>query len=372
LKVVVASPLEAGSQWAHALNTIKMADGFSKIGHDVTLITRRENGCETKSKQELVDMYGIDDRLHWLQLKTEYMGINVYRQGFPFSWKACQLARSIRPGLVYGRDFYFPWLCARAGVNAAAESHAPPGTDSFRLKTLVRATHNPHFKIWATISETLREYYCSMGADGSKIKVLPDAVDLSMFSRPADSGDSPYEKGKSNVVYAGHLYDYKGIPTILGSAKRLPHIAFHLIGGWPGDIARHQRSVHDQKLRNVTFHGLRKHAEVPRYLWHADVLLLPPSGTHPSAAWTSPVKLGEYLASGAPVIASDIPALRTWLSDEESLFIAPDDPEAMAEGICSLIHDSALAKSVSSHGMKRAQSLSYESRATAICKALEQ
>ena len=122
MKVVGASPLEAGSQWAHALNTIKMADGFSKIGHDVTLITRRENGRETKSKQELVDMYGIDDRLDWLQLKTGHMGIDVFRQGFPFSWKACRLARSMRPGLVYGRDFYFPWLCARAGINAAAES----------------------------------------------------------------------------------------------------------------------------------------------------------------------------------------------------------------------------------------------------------
>jgi glycosyltransferase involved in cell wall biosynthesis len=366
MKIVVASPLASGSQWAHALNTIKMADGFARLGHDVTLVTRRDGGQEIPHR-ELVAMYGIDERLHWDQLKTGYAGVDVFRQGFPFSWKAYRVARSLKADLVYGRDFYFPWLCAKVGIDATAESHAPPGTDSMRFRTLVRASRLPRFRMWVTISETLREYYASRGADASKIRVLPDAVDLSMFLRPGDPGVSPYRSARPKVVYAGHLYDYKGIPTILDAAGRLPDIEFHLVGGWPEDVDRHRRTADEHRLSNVTFHGLRKYSEVPAYLWHADLLLLPPSGDHPSAAWTSPVKLGEYLASGTPVISTDIPALRTWLTEVETRFVPPDDGRAMAGAVRELLDDRVRYNSLSVNGAARAQSLSYESRASAIC-----
>lgn len=36
--MVVTSPLSAGSQWAHAINTIKHADAFAQLGHDVVII----------------------------------------------------------------------------------------------------------------------------------------------------------------------------------------------------------------------------------------------------------------------------------------------------------------------------------------------
>lgn len=222
--------------------------------------------------------------------------------------------------------------------------------------------------MWVTISETLREYYAAQGADASKIRVLPDAVDLSMFLRPGDPGPSPYRSGRANVAYAGHLYDYKGIPTILEAAARLPDIDFHLVGGWPEDVERHRRTVEERDLGNVTLHGLRKYSEVPAYLWHADLLLLPPSGDHPSAAWTSPVKLGEYLASGVPVISTDIPALRTWLTDNESEFIAPDDGNEMAGAIGKLLDDRSRYESLSVNGVTRAHALSYESRASVICE----
>lgn len=367
MRIVVASPLEAGSQWAHALNTIKMADGFTRLGHDVTLVTRRDGGSEIPHR-ELVEMYGIDQRLRWQQLKTTYAGVNVFRQGFPFSWKAYRVARSLNAELVYGRDFYFPWLCARAGIDAAAESHAPPGTDSLRFRTLVRASRMPSFRMWVTISETLRDYYASRGADAARIRVLPDAVDLSMFLRPADVGKNPYGAGGPNVVYAGHLYDYKGIPTILDAAGRLPDVRFHLIGGWPEDVSRHRATAAERRMHNVTFHGLRRYSEVPAFLWHADLLLLPPSADHPSAAWTSPVKLGEYLASGTPVIATDIPALRRWLTDEETQFIAADDGDAMADAVTELLGDRPRCGALSASGVALAHSLSYETRAAAVCE----
>ena len=38
MRIVVGSALKASSQWAHAINTVKMAEGFARLGHDVTVI----------------------------------------------------------------------------------------------------------------------------------------------------------------------------------------------------------------------------------------------------------------------------------------------------------------------------------------------
>jgi glycosyltransferase involved in cell wall biosynthesis len=141
---------------------------------------------------------------------------------------------------------------------------------------------------------------------------------------------------------------------------------FHLVGGLPEDVRRTREQLRDRGLRNVIVHGYQPPANVPPFLWHADVLLLPPSGNHPSARWTSPVKLGEYLASGVPVVSTRIPALRDWLTEDETRFVEPDDPAALAAGILDVLQDETLAESLSATGLRLAHTLAYKRRAEQI------
>ena len=204
-------------------------------------------------------------------------------------------------------------------IATVAEKHSPIDTNTAPFCRLVDATRHPHFYLWVTISHRLANYYHSQGVPEKKLIVLSDAVDLKLFQRPDRLPASPYAENCPNVAYVGHLYDYKGIPTVLEAAA----IAL-------------------------------------------DVLLLPPSQHHPSAAWTSPVKLGEYLASGTPIVATDIPALRDWLTDKEVEFVEPDNAEAMVEGIRHLLSDRQRAEQLRRYGLVKAQELSYEQRAEAI------
>jgi glycosyltransferase involved in cell wall biosynthesis len=256
------------------------------------------------------------------------------------------------------------------GITTVAESHAQPGTTSVPFLRLVQATHHPAFRLWVTISEHLADHYQSLGVPRDKLIVLPDAVDLQLFQRPVSLPPSPYCSDQPVVAYIGHLYDYKGIPTILQAAALLPEVGFHLVGGLPEDLSRQRARVEQMGLDNVTFHGLRPHSEVPPFLWHADTLLLPPSAHHPSAAWTSPLKVGEYLASGTPVVATSIPALRDWLSVHEVKFVPPDDAVAMADGILSILKDPDYSMSLSEAGLKKAQTLSYQHRAARVLERL--
>ena len=101
-------------------------------------------------------------------------------------------------------------------------------------------------------------------------------------------------------------------------------------------------------------------------MFKADLLLLPPSGKHPSANWTSPVKLGEYLASKTPILASRIPALTNFLTDEEVFFFDADDPKNLAEMILFIKNNDKLALKKSERGYQKAITMSYDLKAKKI------
>lgn len=368
-RVLVVGGFEAGSHWAHAINTIKMAQGFARSGYEVTILCRRAG--ERKHRWEHLNReYGINERIRWIQLPRKILFKNT-REHWLFSLMVLIIAFRLKPDLVYARNYIFPWLSCKAGIVTVAECHAHPDNRTSEFMRLVKASQQSSFKLWVTISDVLRDHYASIGVPEEKIIVLPDAVDLELFLRPPLLPESPYDVNAVNIVYVGHLYDYKGIPAILATAKLLPDYYFHLVGGWKEDIRRHKNWVQTNQVSNVIFHGMKPHAEIPGYLWHADVLLLTPSANHPSAQWTSPVKMGEYLASSVPVVATSIPALLDWLSDKEVCFVEPDNAGAMAAGILRILDNPDYGKSLAESGLELAKTLTYGNRVKKILEAID-
>lgn len=356
MRIIVIAANNAGSPKAHAINLIKTAEGFHNCGHEVILITKKS--LRTMNKMELYKIYGIPEDILWIQVPN-FVGENLL-----FAIFALPFILKLSPDLIYARNYACPWLLTKIGLPTVVESHIYPNQNRW-FNRFIGSTHNPNFKAVITINETLRDSYLNKGVS-SKILVFPDAVDPKLFERPNVLPSSPYGSQKKIVTYAGHLYDYKGIPTILEAAKELPDIIFHLVGGLPEDIDRQKKRISDMKITNVYLDGLKPHAEVPKYLWHADILLLPPSADHPSAQWTSPVKAGEYLLSGTPVIATSIPALKRWFTDKEVEFISPDDPQEMATAIRYLLSNKNRTEELTRNGIKWALENTYAKRAKKI------
>jgi glycosyltransferase involved in cell wall biosynthesis len=76
------------------------------------------------------------------------------------------------------------------------------------------------------------------------------------------------------------------------------------------------------------------------------------------------------LASGTPIVASSIPALRDWLSKDEVRFVEPDDAGAMTTGILEVLSDPVYAENLSRRGLEKVMSFSYERRAQEILARL--
>src|SRR4030095_6271244 len=143
--------------------------------------------------------------------------------------------------------------------------------------------------------------------------------------------------GGFRCLYAGSLDPLKGLPTVLTAAAATPDVEFVILGGRGPDL------VADRWASNVRFAGAVPGAAGGAELRPPHALLLP----HAAAAagrYHSPLKLFEYLAAGRAILASDLPATREILTHGQNAWLcAPEDPQALADGIALLPDDPSRA-----------------------------
>ncbi|MCL4222068.1 MAG: glycosyltransferase [Phycisphaerales bacterium] len=355
MRIAVVSQIRPGSSLAHAINVIKTAGGFARLGHHVTLYTL---ACEAEHP---ADLYHEPD-LRWVAAPA----LDAANLDECFGRWAANAIAADAPDLVYARNFVAPLFLAERGIPVVVETHAHVGAINSLLDRTLHATHSSDaLRAIITIAPILRDHYIARGGRSDRIHVVPDGVDIDLFTTPQPA---PWPTGAIRAVYAGHLFDYKGIPTILDAAALMPHVRFEMVGGLPGDIERARQRVAERLLPNVAMHGHVPHARVPAFVQHADVLLLPPSAREASRDWTSPVKLGEYLATGVPIACSSIPALTRVLREPLVRFCTPDDASSLADAIERSLLESP--DDPARHArIAHARTLSYAARAGAILNA---
>lgn len=372
--VGVMSEIEAGSHKAHAINVVKTAGGFARLGHRVIL------WCRGKPLEG--DPYG-EPSVEWRIAPPE---LDAGKPGHPdarsrrFAEWATDDAIGQGVRFVYGRSFTGPLEAARAGLAAVCETHAGIGDVNPLLDQALHNARPGGIASIITISRHLAQHYISRGAMPDRVAVVPDGVDVELFSppsHPALRGPDPFgvTDGRSRVLHSGHLTASRGIPTLIEAAPYLLSARVHLLGGLPEDVTRARDHASRVEAKEgapagslITFHDSVPHAHVPRWLWHADCLVIPNSGKDRVALWASPVKLGEYLAAGRPIVASAVPALRELVDDACVQWFTPDDPADLARAI-----DRALGEAGDGQRQARRRELahrySYANRARAILLA---
>jgi glycosyltransferase involved in cell wall biosynthesis len=204
-----------------------------------------------------------------------------------------------------------------------------------------------------------------LGLSPERISVIPNAVDIKEFALDTSKENACRTLGlnpsKRYAVYTGHLYGWKGVDTLARAAILLPkewEVLF--VGGRVGDIAEF-RTTHAGNAR-IRLIGQRPHKEIPLWQRAADVLVLPNTAKKEiSLHYTSPMKLFEYMASGRPIVASDIPSITEHLTADRGVLVRPDDEQALSAGIL----EATLAEAVTRtrHAQEYVSGLSWALRA---------
>ena len=174
--------------------------------------------------------------------------------------------------------------------------------------------NSPLFQVAITVADSVKDNMIAMGMPEAKIVKLPLSFNSAFLVRYTKAAAQWREKllthqRKKLVVYSGGLYKFKGVDLLLDVAQKLPHIQFVFAGGKSAQIKHYQNLVQVRNIDNVVFLGYIQHEQLPSLLQSADVLAHPHlSGK--AATFTSPLKFFEYLSSGMPIVASEIPPLK--------------------------------------------------------------
>lgn len=147
--------------------------------------------------------------------------------------------------------------------------------------------------------------HLSQLAPKSRGLLLPNGVEFEHFRQPRPEPSDLQAIPGPRLVYAGAFdarFDWAAVNRI---ARQRPHLQLILIGPLLGA----QKPAGQQQLPpNVHLLGPRSYDDLPAYLQHANVGLLPMTA-HPANAGRSPMKLYEYGAAGLPVLATATPEL---------------------------------------------------------------
>ncbi len=136
-----------------------------------------------------------------------------------------------------------------------------------------------------------------------------------------------------------------------------------IIGGKESDKEGMRR-----RYTNVLFLGPRPYAELADNLAAADVLVLPNSGKHViSERFTSPLKLFAYMASGIPIVASDLPSIREVLDEGSAYFAKPDDAQDLARKVQEVVSDPN-ARAKAARAREKVKEYSWKKRAQKILR----
>jgi len=170
----------------------------------------------------------------------------------------------------------------------------------------------------------------------AKFKEIPYGVDTDKFS-PAIKKDSQIK----NILFVGALdkaHYFKGVNILLKAISRfqISDFRFQIVGD--GDLkTSYEKLAEKLDIKDrVEFLGKISDEELPRIYQQADLLVLPSINKNEAFG----LVLLEAMACGVPVIASDLPGVRTVFEDgRQGLLCKPGDVSDLKNKIEEILAD---------------------------------
>jgi glycosyltransferase involved in cell wall biosynthesis len=350
---------------AHGLQMMKLCETFALEGNDVTMLApSRKN----KIKTDPYKFYNVSKNFKVVYIKCPDL-VDWGPTGFMLTTWIFGLLAVIevlkrKTDWVYSRDIAALWILSWTNKKFIFEIH-----DDQRKTGAARVLK----KCTGLISTNRALISLHKEYAGRDMPTLhaPSSVSINEF--PTDKNkerirqDLGLSAERKIVLYAGHLYAYKGGDTLADAAVSLPQVDFVFVGGMENDINRFRGKY--GSFENIKILGHKPHDMVPYYLKAADLLVLPNTAKDTfSLLYTSPIKLFEYMASGTAILASDIPSIREILDESTGFFFEPDSSASLQASILDIFKNGAEAAKRASQAAKEVQKYSYIERARRVLK----
>jgi glycosyltransferase involved in cell wall biosynthesis len=328
-------------------HVLAVAEGLAALGHEVHVLASPGGGAPSLGP---VHWHSFGPPLGFRQLR--FLRAGAVRA----------LATSMRPDVIMERYYNFGGEGVRAAVALklplVLEVNAPVvDYEGSPKRVLDRALLVEPMRRW-------REWQCRVAAliVTPSASIVPNEVarerileiewgaDTERF-RPFAPGSHPFPRRTETIaVFAGAFRRWHGAIHLVEAIRTLrargrTNISALMIGDGPefGRVRRAAAGIED----SVLLMGAVDHDRVPGFLAAAHIGVAPfdVSAHAPLALdfYWSPLKVFEYMASGLPVVAPDIPRLRRIVADgREGLLYDAADPNGLVSALERLLDDDAL------------------------------
>jgi glycosyltransferase involved in cell wall biosynthesis len=193
-------------------------------------------------------------------------------------------------------------------------------------------------------TEMIKRKFIALGLDEDRIVVIPTGVDISLF-HPTPLPKEPV------VLYYGTFQSHRTqlLLEVVGALVRMQRgVRFLLVGDIPPAVRYRLLRVAGSR---VEMPGFIEHDLLPQYIQKARVCILPQDR---SLGGRLSIKLLEYMASGRPVVSTNVDESFP-LKESGAGLITEIDAESFADAVIRLLEDDALASYLSRKGVEYAQ-----------------
>jgi glycosyltransferase involved in cell wall biosynthesis len=325
---------------------MKMCQGFVENNVDTTLIV--PDALKQYPSERIYDHYSIKYKFPIERFKLSHKPGKLTQ----FALKSVLFVKKKEGDvIIYSRNAKVAIWASLLFIPFIIELHDKPKTPTDNL-SIKLGSLSKHLITFVVISKALKKKYRKLGYNGDKFVVLPDAVDLNAF--PAPQYFKRKCRNRISLGYAGHLYQGRGIDLILDIAERLRDLKFFVIGGTDELIQYWKKQLYSKNIDNVIFTGFVPNRDIPEKLMSTDILLMPyqrhvavDGNRGDTSEFMSPMKMFEYMATGKPIISSDLPVLKEiMIHGKNAILVHGDSPDLYAESINGIIQNPDLGKKI--------------------------
>lgn len=234
------------------------------------------------------------------------------------------------------------------------------GKQTIKDKALLRFYLNnllPKFDGIFLISDKLISYIKQFNKATKKLLTV---VDLSFFTTSKPSlYPFPY------IGYCGTISGCKdGVPILIEAFAKItdqfPLVKLVLVGNDSDKIAINDTLDSIAKFRlekKVIFSGLIERDMMPLVLCNAQILVVAKPDNEQNSG-NFPIKIGEYLATGVPIVVTSVGEIPLFIQDGENGFLAvPGSPESFAQKMRTALENPVKSNEIGQRGKLVAEKL---------------
>ena len=306
-----------------------LSEGLIKLGHDVEVVTSRYSrmpetekikGIKVTRLPQWINLYNtpIVTAIQEFVRRSHADVVHVHSPP-PFTERfAAKGAKDSQKPLVVTHhcDLELKGFLGNIAVNLYQSFL---GKYPLRVADRVISTTNSY----ATTSRSLWDI---------DVDVVPNAVDIDRFN-PQNKGDfirdKFVEEDEPLALFVGRLVPHKGIGILIRALEYLQNGKLLIIGDGPYLNWLKQLTKKLDIEERVVFVGPISDYWLPAYYAATDVVVLPST----SRLEAFGIVGLEAMASGKPLVLSDIPGVRDVISSDEGFIVEPLDPEAIAHAL---------------------------------------